>query len=57
MNKAKLIKKLKEIFDTLESTTDSELDFFEGDEEEQECSPVQWSARKVMELIDELETK
>jgi hypothetical protein len=55
MNNKEIIATLKQIFDTLESTTDSDFDDFEDDEEEQECAPVQWSARKIMELIDAME--
>lgn len=42
---------LQDAFDALESTTDSDLDHFEDDEEERECAPMQYAARKIMEAI------
>lgn len=50
----KLAETLQDVFDTLESTTDSDLDFFEDDEEEREAAPVQYAARKTCEVRDKL---
>lgn len=42
---------LQDAFDVLESQADSDLDFFEDEEEEKECAPMQYSARKIMLAI------
>lgn len=44
---------LQDAFDTLESTTDSDIDF-EDDDEEREGAPMQYAARKIMEALDAL---
>lgn len=45
---------LRDVHDTLSSETDSDIDHFEDDEEEREGAPVQYAARKVMEVVDML---
>jgi len=54
-----LLESIKEtlgvVFDALESTTDSDIDHFEDDEEEMECAPVQYSARKVFEVMQKID--
>jgi hypothetical protein len=45
---------LRDVHDTLSSESDSDLDHFEDDEEEREGAPVQYAARKVMEVMDML---
>jgi hypothetical protein len=47
---AVMVALLQDAFDTLESTTDSDIDF-ESDEEEREGAPAQYAARKIMEAI------
>lgn len=49
-----LIALLEDAFDALEGQTDSELLHFEDDEEERECAPTQYAARKIREAIDML---
>jgi hypothetical protein len=46
---------LQDAFDTLESQSDSYLDYFEDDEEERECAPTQYAARKIMQAISMLQ--
>jgi hypothetical protein len=46
---------LQDAFDTLEGTTDSDIDHFENDQEEREGAPAQFAARKIMEAITALE--
>lgn len=43
---------LRDVHDTLASESDSDLDHFEDDDEEREGAPVQYAARKVMEVMD-----
>jgi len=45
---------LRDVHDTLASESDSDIDHFEDDEEEREGAPVQYAARKVMEVMDML---
>ena len=45
---------LRDVHDTLSSESDSDIDHFEDDEEEREGAPVQYAARKVMEVMDML---
>lgn len=51
----KVFETLADVFDTLESQADSDIDHFEDEEEERECVPVQYSARKVNEAMNKLE--
>lgn len=46
-----IIAVLQDAFDTLESQTDSDLDYFEDEEEERECAPSQYAAKKIMQAI------
>jgi hypothetical protein len=46
-----IIQVLQDAFDTLESQTDSDLDYFEDEEEERECAPAQYAAKKIMQAI------
>jgi len=48
------INDLQKAFDALESMTDSDLDYFEDEEEEAECAPVQYAARLIMKVIMDL---
>jgi len=48
----KLLEILRDVHDTLESQADSDIDHFEDDDEERECAPVQYAARRVMEVMD-----
>lgn len=43
---------LREVHDTLAGESDSDIDHFEDDDEEREGAPVQYAARKVMEVVD-----
>jgi len=43
---------LRDVHDTLESQSDSDIDHFEDDEEEREGAPMQYAARRVMEVMD-----
>jgi hypothetical protein len=43
---------LQQAFDALEATTDSDIDFFEDEEEEAEAAPAQYACRKIMEAMD-----
>lgn len=45
---------LQDAFDTLESQADSDLDHFEDEEEERECAPMQYAARKIMAAMQAL---
>jgi hypothetical protein len=45
---------LRDVHDTLESQSDSDIDHFEDDEEEREGAPMQYAARRVMEVMDML---
>lgn len=45
---------LRDVHDTLASESDSDIDHFEDDDEEREGAPVQYAARKVMEVMDML---
>jgi len=45
---------LRDVHDTLSSESDSDIDHFEDDDEEREGAPVQYAARKVMEVMDML---
>lgn len=45
---------LRDVHDTLSSESDSDIDDFESDDEEREGAPVQYAARKVMEVMDML---
>jgi len=45
---------LRDVHDTLSSESDSDIDHFEDDEEEREGAPVQYAARKIMEVMDML---
>lgn len=45
---------LRDVHDTLASQADSDIDHFEDDDEEREGAPVQYAARKVMEVMDML---
>lgn len=45
---------LRDVHDTLASESDSDIDHFESDDEEREGAPVQYAARKVMEVMDML---
>ena len=49
-----LLEILRDVHDTLASESDSDIDHFEDDEEEREGAPVQYAARKVMEVMDML---
>lgn len=49
-----LLEILRDVHDTLASESDSDIDHFEDDDEEREGAPVQYAARKVMEVIDML---
>lgn len=53
---SKVTEMLRDVHDALEGTADSDIDHFEDDEEEREGAPVQYAARKVMEVIDLLAT-
>lgn len=53
----KIIKTLQKAFDALESMSDSDLDFFEDEEEEAEHAPAQYAARLIMSVIQDLEKK
>jgi len=46
---------LSELFDILESQSDSDLDFFEDEGEEIECAPVQYVARKLFAIAGRVE--
>lgn len=50
----KMLAILRDVHDTLSSESDSDIDHFEDDEEEREGAPVQYAARKVMEVMDML---
>lgn len=50
-----LLKLLREAHDALDGMSDSDLDYFESEEEEIEAVPMQYAARKVMEAIQLLE--
>jgi|GEM_PF-2647622 len=47
-----LLEILRDVHDTLASESDSDLDHFEDDEDEREGAPLQYAARKVMEVMD-----
>jgi NAD(P)H-dependent FMN reductase len=51
----KILEVLQDAFDTLESQSDSDLDFFEDDDEERECAPMQYAARKIMQAMSMLQ--
>lgn len=51
----KIIKTLQKAFDALEGMSDSDLDFFEDEEEEAEYAPAQYAARLIMSVIQDLE--
>ena len=42
---------LQQAFDALESTSDSDLDYFEDEEEEAEAVPMQYACRKIMQAM------
>lgn len=46
-----LIALLEDAFDALESTADSDISHFEDEEDERECAPAQYAARKIREAI------
>lgn len=50
-----LNEKLSQVFDTLESQSDSDLDFFESDDEEREGAPCQWAAKNIFEIQNYIE--
>lgn len=49
-----LLEILRDVHDTLASESDSDIDHFGDDDEEREGAPVQYAARKVMEVMDML---
>lgn len=54
MSTKKAIELLQRAFDALEATTDSDLDYFEDEEEEAEAVPMQYAARKIMQAMEML---
>jgi hypothetical protein len=48
---------LQQAFDALEATYDSDIDTFEGEEEEAEAVPAQYACRKIIEAMGLLRTK
>ena len=46
-----LLEILRDVHNTLESQADSDIDHFEDDEEEREGAPMQYAARRVMEVM------
>jgi len=48
---------LQQAFDALEATYDSDIDTFEGEEEEAEAVPAQCACRKIIEAMGLLRTK
>lgn len=51
------INDLQKAFDALESMSDSDMDYFEDEEDEAENAPVQYAARLIMKVIMDLEKK
>jgi hypothetical protein len=51
------IKNLQKAFDALESLSDTDLDYFEDEEEEAMYAPVQYATRLIMKVIMNLESK
>jgi len=51
-----LLEILRDVHDTLASDSDSDIDHFEDNEEEREGAPVQYAARKVMQVMDMLKS-
>ncbi len=51
-NNAMVLALLQQAFDALESTSDTDLDYFEDEEEEAQAVPAQYACRKIMEAMD-----
>ena len=51
-NNAKPLLLLQQAFDALEATADSDINDFDGEEEEAEAVPAQYACRKIMEAMD-----
>ena len=45
---------LQQAFEALEATADSDLDYFEDEDEEAEAVPTQYAARKIMQAMEEI---
>lgn len=54
-NAKTLIAILEDAHDALAGMSDSDLDWFEDEDEEREAVPAQYAARKVMEVIEQLQ--
>ncbi len=52
MSNGQVLALLQQAFDALEATADSDLDYFEDEEEEAEAVPAQYACRKIMEAMD-----
>lgn len=46
---------LQQAFEALEATADSDLDYFEDEDEEAEAVPTQYAARKIMQAMEEID--
>ena len=46
---------LQQAFEALEATADSDLDYFEDEDEEAEAVPTQYAARKIMQAREEID--
>jgi hypothetical protein len=56
MNKKKVLKLLQQAFDALEEISDSDIDYFEDEDEEAEGAPAQYACRKIMEAMEIINT-
>lgn len=52
MSNKKILKLLQQAFDALEAVSDSDIDYFEDEEEEAESAPEQYACRKIMEAME-----
>lgn len=48
----KAIQLLQQAFDALDGMSDTDLDYFEDEEEEAEAVPAQYACRKIMEAME-----
>lgn len=51
-NKAQALSLLRQAFDALEATADSDIDTFEDEEEEAQAVPAQYACRKIIQAME-----
>lgn len=52
--KTEALELLQQAFDAMEATSDSDLDYFEDEEEEAEAVPMQYACRKIVQAMEML---